>query len=153
MRGCSRSKDSRSAIRALAGIAASEIAASGFRIHHAVVIPEGSRAIEIADRLELGGLADREEFLRVVFDPESPKRFEVEGPRPLKLGLATSEISLSISRRTKSPSFTWGVMSSLSATSWRCTEVPMPPATLGVPAAPGTAPKEETPRAPGKGRF
>jgi len=65
------------------GLTAPEIAgilASGHVRTHAVVIPEGSRALEIADRLELGGLADREEFLRVVFDPESPKRLEVEGP-------------------------------------------------------------------------
>ncbi len=65
------------------GLTAPEIArilASGHVRTHAVVIPEGSRAVEIADRLELGGLADRDEFLRVVLDPEAPKHFEVEGP-------------------------------------------------------------------------
>ena len=38
---------------------------------HAVVIPEGQRASEIADRLAAAGLADREAFLEVVFDPET----------------------------------------------------------------------------------
>jgi UPF0755 protein len=47
---------------------------------HSVVIPEGQRASEIADRLAAAGLADREEFLRVVFDPEMPIRLGVEGP-------------------------------------------------------------------------
>jgi UPF0755 protein len=46
---------------------------------HAVVIPEGQRASEIADRLAAAGLADREEFLEVVFDPEAPIRMGVEG--------------------------------------------------------------------------
>ena len=57
-----------------------QILASGRVRTRAVVIPEGTRAVEIADRLELAGLADREEFLRVVFDPEVARRFEVEGP-------------------------------------------------------------------------
>ena len=46
---------------------------------HAVVIPEGQRASEIADRLAAAGLADREAFLEVVFDPEVPIRLGVEG--------------------------------------------------------------------------
>ncbi len=57
-----------------------EILASGRVRTHAVVIPEGIRAEEIADRLALEGLVDREDFLRVVFDPESPKRLSIEGP-------------------------------------------------------------------------
>jgi len=57
-----------------------QILAEGRVRTHAVVIPEGIRAVEIADRLAQEGLADREEFLRVVFDPEAPKRFSVEGP-------------------------------------------------------------------------
>ena len=47
---------------------------------HAVVIPEGLRATDIATRLAEAGLADREAFLAVVFDPDSPGRFGVEGP-------------------------------------------------------------------------
>jgi len=46
---------------------------------HAVVIPEGQRAREIADRLAAAGLVDRETFLAVVFDPEMPVRLGVEG--------------------------------------------------------------------------
>jgi UPF0755 protein len=46
---------------------------------HAVVIPEGQRASEIADRLAAAGLADRGAFLEVVFDPETPIRLGVEG--------------------------------------------------------------------------
>ena len=46
---------------------------------HAVVIPEGQRASEIADRLAAAGLADRKAFLEVVFDPELPIRLGVEG--------------------------------------------------------------------------
>jgi UPF0755 protein len=57
-----------------------EILASGRVRTHAVVIPEGIRAEEIADRLAVAGLADREAFLRFVFDPESPKRLSIEGP-------------------------------------------------------------------------
>lgn len=47
---------------------------------HPVVIPEGLRATEIADRLAAAGLADREAFLAVVRDPELPERLGVEGP-------------------------------------------------------------------------
>jgi len=47
---------------------------------HTVVIPEGQRASEIADRLAAAGLADREAFLQVVFDQEAPGRLGVEGP-------------------------------------------------------------------------
>lgn len=47
---------------------------------HPVVIPEGLRATEIADRLAAAGLADRDRFLEVVFDPASPARYGVEGP-------------------------------------------------------------------------
>lgn len=57
-----------------------QILASGRVRTHPVVIPEGIRAAEIADRLARERLVDREEFLRVVFDPDSPKRFSVEGP-------------------------------------------------------------------------
>jgi len=46
---------------------------------HAVVIPEGQRASEIADRLAAAGLADREEFLEVVFDAAVAGRLGVEG--------------------------------------------------------------------------
>ncbi len=46
---------------------------------HPVVIPEGLRATEIADRLAAAGLADREAFLGVVFDPDSAGRMGVEG--------------------------------------------------------------------------
>lgn len=47
---------------------------------HPVVIPEGLRATEIAERLETSGLADADAFLTIVFDPESPERYGVEGP-------------------------------------------------------------------------
>lgn len=47
---------------------------------HAVVIPEGLRATEIAARLAEAGLADADRFLTLVFDPEAPARFGVEGP-------------------------------------------------------------------------
>lgn len=47
---------------------------------HPVVIPEGLRATEIADRLAEAGLADRDAFLAIAFDPESPARLGVEGP-------------------------------------------------------------------------
>ena len=57
-----------------------EILASGRVRTHPVVIPEGIRATEIADRLALAGLADREAFLQIVLAPDSPQRFEVEGP-------------------------------------------------------------------------
>jgi UPF0755 protein len=46
---------------------------------HAVVIPEGLRATEIAERLGDAGLVDPSAFLEVVFDPASPARFGVEG--------------------------------------------------------------------------
>jgi UPF0755 protein len=46
---------------------------------HVVVIPEGQRAREIADRLAEAGLADRDAFLAVVFDPEIASRLGVEG--------------------------------------------------------------------------
>ncbi|MAG31772.1 MAG: hypothetical protein CL908_12865, partial [Deltaproteobacteria bacterium] len=47
---------------------------------HPISIPEGLRASEIADRLAAAGLADRQAFLEVVFDPDSPTRFGVDGP-------------------------------------------------------------------------
>ena len=56
------------------------ILASGRVRTHAIVIPEGTRAVEIADRLALEGLADREEFLRIVLDPKTVRKFKVEGP-------------------------------------------------------------------------
>ena len=49
-------------------------------VTHAVVIPEGLRAREIAARLEAAGLADPERFLEIVFAPDAPARFGVEGP-------------------------------------------------------------------------
>ena len=64
-------------------------------------------------------------------------RLLVAGPRPLKLGFDTSDSSLSISRRTKSESLTCGVISSLSATSWRCTDVPKPKVAPGSAVAAG----------------
>ncbi|MBY0399809.1 endolytic transglycosylase MltG [Myxococcota bacterium] len=65
------------------GLSTPEIAsilASGRVRTHAVVIPEGSRALEIAARLASEGLVEETAFLDVVFDPESPERFEVPGP-------------------------------------------------------------------------
>ncbi|MCP4906274.1 MAG: endolytic transglycosylase MltG [bacterium] len=47
---------------------------------HPVVIPEGLRAAEIADRMAAAGLADRDTFLAIALDPGSPERFGVEGP-------------------------------------------------------------------------
>ena len=47
---------------------------------HSVVIPEGFRATEIAARLDAAGLADADRFLTIVFDPESPANYGVEGP-------------------------------------------------------------------------
>ena len=47
---------------------------------HAVVIPEGLRATEIADRLARAGLADTQAFLEVVRDPGTAERLGVEGP-------------------------------------------------------------------------
>jgi UPF0755 protein len=46
---------------------------------HEVVIPEGLRATEIADRLQDARLADREAFLEIVRDPASAARYGVEG--------------------------------------------------------------------------
>lgn len=46
---------------------------------HEVVIPEGQRASEIADRLAAAGLADRDAFLAVVHDSSMPERLDVEG--------------------------------------------------------------------------
>lgn len=57
-----------------------EILAAGRVRTHTVVIPEGQRASQIADRLAAAGLADRAAFLEVVFDPETPIRLGVEGP-------------------------------------------------------------------------
>ena len=45
---------------------------------HPIVIPEGLRAVEIADRLDAAGLADREEFLAIVTDPEVAKSYGIE---------------------------------------------------------------------------
>lgn len=64
----------------LSTIEIAEIFVSGRVRTHELVIPEGTRAIEIAARLEQAGLADARSFLEVVFDPASPERFEVEGP-------------------------------------------------------------------------
>jgi UPF0755 protein len=56
-----------------------EVLARGRVRTHVVVIPEGQRASEIADRLAAAGLADRQAFLDVVLDPESAGRLGVEG--------------------------------------------------------------------------
>jgi len=56
-----------------------EILSKGRVLTHTVVIPEGKRASEIADLLEAAGLADREAFLEVVFNPETASRLGVEG--------------------------------------------------------------------------
>lgn len=47
---------------------------------HAVVIPEGLRATEIADRLAEKGLVERAAFLEIVRDPASARGLGVEGP-------------------------------------------------------------------------
>jgi len=47
---------------------------------HKIVIPEGLRATEIAQRFEDAGLADADAFLTIALDPDSPARFGVEGP-------------------------------------------------------------------------
>jgi UPF0755 protein len=57
-----------------------ETLATGRVLTHAVVIPEGKRASEIAELLALAGLADSEAFIEVVFDPEMPAQLGVEGP-------------------------------------------------------------------------
>ena len=56
-----------------------ETLAKGRVLTHAVVIPEGKRASEIAQLLGAAGLADPDAFLKVVLDPDMPKRFGVEG--------------------------------------------------------------------------
>jgi UPF0755 protein len=56
-----------------------ETLAKGRVLTHAVVIPEGKRASEIAGLLADAGLADSEAFLDVVFDPEIASRLGVEG--------------------------------------------------------------------------
>jgi peptidoglycan lytic transglycosylase G len=56
-----------------------EILAEGRVNLHAVVIPEGLRATEIAERLEMAGLADRDEFLAVVMDPAVARAHGIEG--------------------------------------------------------------------------
>jgi UPF0755 protein len=47
---------------------------------HAVVIPEGLRATEIATRLEEAGLTNREAFLAIVLDPAEAKARGIEAP-------------------------------------------------------------------------
>lgn len=47
---------------------------------HALVVPEGFTAAEIADRLAEQDLCDRDAFLALVRDPASAARFGVEGP-------------------------------------------------------------------------
>lgn len=56
-----------------------ETLAKGRVLTHAVVIPEGKRASEIAELLAAAGLAEAEAFLEVVFDPETPTQLGVEG--------------------------------------------------------------------------
>jgi len=56
-----------------------ETLAKGRVLTHAVVIPEGKRASEIADLLAAAGLADSQAFLEVVHDPEIASRLGVEG--------------------------------------------------------------------------
>jgi UPF0755 protein len=58
-----------------------EILAEGRVQTHAVVIPEGLRATEIADRLAGAGLADRDAFLAIVNDPEAARRRGIEAER------------------------------------------------------------------------
>jgi len=53
--------------------------ASGRVVTHAVVLPEGLTAAEIATRLDAKGLAEREAFLEVVHDPEVAAALGVEG--------------------------------------------------------------------------
>ena len=45
---------------------------------HAVVIPEGLRAVEIALRLDEAGLADRDSFLEIVTDPAAARKRGIE---------------------------------------------------------------------------
>lgn len=47
---------------------------------HAIAIPEGLTAEEIADRLAAAGLADRDAFLAVVHEPGTAAALGVEGP-------------------------------------------------------------------------
>lgn len=57
-----------------------EMLAKGRVRTHAVVIPEGKRASEIATLLAAADLVETDAFLAVVFDPQNPSRFGVEGP-------------------------------------------------------------------------
>ncbi|MEZ4292331.1 MAG: endolytic transglycosylase MltG [Myxococcota bacterium] len=56
-----------------------DVLVSGRVRTHSVSIPEGLRAVEIADRLAEAGLVDRESFLRIAFDPQSAARLGVQG--------------------------------------------------------------------------
>ena len=56
-----------------------ETLSKGRVLTHAVVIPEGKRASEIAELLAAAGLAESEAFLEVVFDPKMPVQLGVEG--------------------------------------------------------------------------
>ena len=70
---------------------------------HPIVVPEGLRASEIAQRLEDAGLIDADEFLAVAFDPTVPEELGVQGhslegylyPETYRLprGLAAREIA------------------------------------------------------------
>ena len=53
--------------------------ASGRVKTHPIVVPEGLRASEIAQRLEDAGLIDADEFLAVAFDPTVPEELGVQG--------------------------------------------------------------------------
>jgi len=53
--------------------------ASGQVVTHELVLPEGVRAAEIAERLEELGLAEAEAFMAAVKDPDLARRLGVEG--------------------------------------------------------------------------
>jgi UPF0755 protein len=55
-----------------------EMLAMGRVQTHSVVIPEGLRAVEIADRLDEAGLADHDAFLEIVMDPTAASERGIE---------------------------------------------------------------------------
>lgn len=56
-----------------------EIITTGRVVTYAVTVPEGSRAVEIAQRLEDAGLVDAAAFLDVVRDPEFVRSLAIDG--------------------------------------------------------------------------
>jgi len=58
-----------------------EVLISGRVKTYPVTVPEGTRAIEIAERLQAAGLADAEAFMAVATDPEVARRLGVTGDR------------------------------------------------------------------------